>query len=61
MNKFKIDRTKHTEKTQNVCVAVKPELYRWVKIAAAVNGVTIPCAFNQIIEYAKKNSERISL
>lgn len=62
MNKFKINRNRHTDKkVQNTVLAVDPELYRWIKIVAAVNGVTIACALNQAIEYVKSNSERISL
>lgn len=62
MNKFKIDRNKHTDKkVQNMLLAMDPDLHRWMKIVAAVNGVTISCTLNQVIEYAKKNSERIVL
>lgn len=62
MNKFKIDRNRYVDKkVQNTVLAMHPELHRWIKIMAAINGVTISSALNQVIEYAKKNSERISL
>lgn len=62
MIKFKIDRNKHaSKKVHNTILAVDPTLYRWIKIVAAVNEVTISSVLNQAIEYTKKNSERISL
>ena len=62
MNKFKIDKNKIPNKTQiAVKVLVNAELYRWIKAMAALNDVTIACALDQSIEYARKNSERISL
>lgn len=62
MNKFKVDRNKHAnKKVLHTNLDMDPELYRWVKIVAAINGVTIASVVNQIVEYAKKNSERISL
>ena len=62
MGKFKVDRNKHnTKNLRRSLVDVNPELYRWVKTMAVVTGVTVPCVFNQIIEYAKKNSERITV
>ena len=61
MTKFKIDPDRHKKVTQNTILAVNPQLYRWVKVVAAINEVTISVVLNQAIEYAKKNSERISL
>lgn len=62
MSKFKIDCNKDVgKKNQNVFVAIEPELYRWVKVSAAINEITIANVLNQAIEFAKKNSERISI
>ena len=62
MTKFKIDRNKYAGKTvQNALVRLEPQLYRWLKVMAAVNEATISSALNQSLEYVKKNSERVSL
>lgn len=58
---FRIDSAKHKTKTKTMLLSIDPELHRWMKAVAAVNGVAIASALNQAIEYARNNSERISL
>lgn len=61
MNKFKIDPSKQIGTTHRTPVFVEPDLYRWVKVVAAANEVSVPSVLNQAVEFAKKNSERISI
>lgn len=62
MSKFQIDPKRKLEKQLLLTkVDLHVELHRWIKAVAAVNDVTIPCVINQAVEYARKNSERISL
>ena len=61
MNKFKVDHKKRTKVSKGTLIYMDPILYRWVKLMAVTNDMTITSVLNQAIEYAKKNSERISI
>ena len=62
MGKFKVDRNKYKLKgLVHTPVNIDPDLYRWLKTMAVVNGASIASTLNQVIEYAKKNSERITV
>lgn len=62
MAKFKIDPSKKAAyRNFSAKFAIDPGLHRWVKAIAAFNDVDVSSALNQAVEFAKKNSERISL
>lgn len=63
MNKFKIDNKKKVDPKKSISSALKIniDLYRWVKCMAGANDVTVPCAMEQMIEFARNNSEKIVL
>ena len=60
MAKFKIDlERKEGEKQRNIYFAISVEAHQWIKVMAAIHGLSIPNIINQTIEYAKNNSERV--
>lgn len=62
MAKFKADPKKTVKgNVYRTTIFMDTDLYRWLKTMAVVNNITIASVLNQAIEFAKKNSERISL
>ena len=62
MLKFKINPKKQSVKNhRNIHFAATLETCQWVKVMAAINEVSIPTVINQACEFAKNNSERITL